>query len=130
MAAHIVAGGPVQQRLVDGIPVVQGPLPQEGIPHRVVPDLIDILLALAGVAGVKVQRHPLHRADRHVLRQVVVQRRQQPPGGMGLSVFRLTQNSRACTPVSVREQALMSSERPVIFPRASWNTCCTVRAFS
>ena len=32
--------------------------------------------------------------------------------------------------VSVREQALMSSERPVILPRASWNTCCTVRAFS
>ncbi len=47
-----------------------------------------------------------------------------------LWVFTLTQNSLACTPVSVREQAFTSPRSPVTFLKAFWNTSWTVRAFS
>ena len=54
VAAQVGFGSPVQQGLVDGVPVMEGPALPKGIPDRVIPDFIAILLALAAVAGVEV----------------------------------------------------------------------------
>ena len=77
MASHIVGCRSVQQISVDGVPIVQGPVLQEGIPHRVVPNLVDVLFPLAGIPCVKIQRHCFAGLYRHILGKIMIQSRQQ-----------------------------------------------------
>ncbi len=84
---QIVTGCPVQQLYIDRVPIVEGMVPAEGIPHWMVPNFVNVFLSLAGVPGVKLQRDLFTRTHRHVLRQVVVQGSQQPLRGDGTLGF-------------------------------------------
>ena len=134
MAAHIVprAPGPAAPRHRWGTSSGRAPDPvKKGSAHLGwFQILVDILACPCRSSGRGNPRAPAHTAaHRHILRagSGSKPRSSRFAGRWGSLVFRLTQQlPLACTPVSVREQALSCTfgEAGDLCPGPSWNTCC------